>query len=82
MNRRTFLALAPALAGFALDPERLLWVPGRKSYFDIVRPEPATPFIMVEFADGTREYYTERNPMRADWYASMRGRIVMIDQLS
>jgi hypothetical protein len=34
MNRRSFLRLAGvAAAGFALDPERLLWVPGRKTFF-------------------------------------------------
>lgn len=36
MNRRSFLGLSGAsLAGFALDPERLLWVPGQRSYFDL-----------------------------------------------
>lgn len=36
MNRRRFLgSLAMLTAGMALDPERALWVPGRKSYFDI-----------------------------------------------
>jgi len=34
MNRRAFLAtLATAAAGLALDPERLLWVPGAKTIF-------------------------------------------------
>lgn len=34
MNRRAFLGLlASAAAGAALDPERLLWVPGRKTIF-------------------------------------------------
>ena len=44
MNRRSFLstlgkaAVGAALATSALDPERLLWVPGQKVYFDIHRP--------------------------------------------
>jgi hypothetical protein len=39
MNRRSFLGSLSALsAGMLLDPERLLWVPGRRAYFDIVRP--------------------------------------------
>lgn len=34
MNRRAFLStLAAALTGAALDPERLLWVPGKKTIF-------------------------------------------------
>ena len=34
MNRRAFLnALTAAAAGFALDSERLLWTPGRKTIF-------------------------------------------------
>jgi len=34
VNRRAFLALAAAsAAGFALDPERALWVPGAKTIF-------------------------------------------------
>ena len=42
MNRRHFLGSLSALsAGMLLDPERALWVPGRKTYFDIVRPVPA-----------------------------------------
>lgn len=33
MNRRGFLgAMLGAVAGATLDPERLLWVPGRKVY--------------------------------------------------
>lgn len=34
VNRRAFLGLlASAAAGAVLDPERLLWVPGRKTIF-------------------------------------------------
>ena len=34
MNRRAFLALCSAgAAGMAVDPERLLWVPGAKTIF-------------------------------------------------
>jgi hypothetical protein len=40
MNRRAFLGLSSAaLAAYTLDPERALWVPGQRSYFDIVRPD-------------------------------------------
>lgn len=36
MKRRAFLAaLAAAATGAVFDPEKLLWVPGRKSYFDL-----------------------------------------------
>ncbi len=37
MNRRTFIA--SLIAGATLDPERLLWVPGRKKVF-IPPPRP------------------------------------------
>lgn len=48
MNRRHFLgSLAALSAGMALDPDKLLWVPGRKTYFDIVRP------TSLEAASGT-----------------------------
>ena len=34
MRRRDFLhVLSAALAGAVLDPERLLWVPGQKTFF-------------------------------------------------
>ncbi len=33
MNRRNFLQFAAVGLGMALDPERLLWVPGRKTIF-------------------------------------------------
>lgn len=34
MNRRSFLSLVGSgVAGLALDPERALWVPGRRSFF-------------------------------------------------
>jgi hypothetical protein len=39
VNRRGFLGLlGAAVAGATFDPELALWVPGRKSYFDIIRP--------------------------------------------
>ena len=39
-DRRAFLSLlTAAAAGLVLDPERLLWVPGRKTIF---LPTPAT----------------------------------------
>lgn len=42
MNRRPFLAgITAAVGGLVLDPERLLWVPGRKSIFDLGTSVPA-----------------------------------------
>lgn len=36
MNRRHFIAAtAAAIGAFTLDPERALYVPGQKSYFDM-----------------------------------------------
>jgi hypothetical protein len=39
INRRSFLSAAAA--AFVMDPERLLWVPGRKVY-SILKPQPKT----------------------------------------
>jgi hypothetical protein len=54
MNRRSFLGLSSAaLAAFTLDPERALWVPGQRSYFDIVAPKVHRySEIMIETLDG------------------------------
>lgn len=45
MHRRAFLGtLSAGLAGMVLDPERALWVPGRRTYHDMgafVRPPTA-----------------------------------------
>ena len=44
MNRRSFLsALATAASAMALDPERLLWVPGKKTIFIPLPPSPFFP---------------------------------------
>ena len=41
MDRRSFIgSLAALAAGMALDPERALWVPGRRTYFDTHVPQP------------------------------------------
>jgi hypothetical protein len=50
MNRRSFLA---ALAGLTLDPDRLLWIPGRKTW-SIPAPEriPEWPEVLRKL----REY--------------------------
>lgn len=67
LSRRGFLgtlaaATAGLLAGHDLDPERLLWVPGRKTFF-IPDPtiavaatldEAVEKAIQVVFPDGTR----------------------------
>jgi len=42
LTRRRFLAATTAaVAGAVFDPERALWIPGQRSYFDIVRPQHA-----------------------------------------
>ena len=40
IGRRSFLtsAATAAIGVMVLDPEKLLWVPGQRSYFDIRRP--------------------------------------------
>jgi hypothetical protein len=39
VNRRGFLRLlGVGTAGLAVDPERLLWTPGARTFFDIQRP--------------------------------------------
>jgi hypothetical protein len=48
VGRRRFLQLTTALAvGMTLDPERLLWVPGAKTYF-IPDPTIVTAKTMAE----------------------------------
>jgi len=48
MDRRRFLQLGAAVvAGTAFDPERLLWVPGAKTYF-IPDPTLVTATTMAE----------------------------------
>ena len=48
MNRRHFLQLGAAAAtGMMLDPERLLWVPGAKTYF-IPNKQLVTASTMAE----------------------------------
>ena len=50
INRRTFLSLsATSLAAFALDPERLLWRPGAKTFF---LPTPST----VRYYDAINDF--------------------------
>lgn len=46
MRRRAFLqSLAAGVAGFALDPERLLWVPGQRVFF--FTPPPLYPTLSI-----------------------------------
>lgn len=53
MNRRGFLgSLAALTAGMALDPERALWVPGRKTYFDLSHTPDMLAYIEVACLDG------------------------------
>lgn len=48
MNRRGFLsALVIGSAGLALDPERLLWVPGAKTFFlPALKPSLVSPIAL------------------------------------
>jgi hypothetical protein len=65
MNRRAFLgALGAAIAGATLDPERLLWVPGRKRIF-IPAPQPAVflpPFFVAIVPRGQYRFSIWQNP--------------------
>ena len=64
MNRRHFLSSLSALSvGMLLDPERALWVPGRRTYFDIVRAFPHMPLMAIEYDDGTFHLTTAKDPM-------------------
>ena len=48
LSRRGFLtALSAAMAGSVLDPERLLWVPGRKTIF--LPPAAGNTFVTAEW---------------------------------
>ena len=51
MNRRGFLAL---LAGAVLDPERLLWVPGRKVISIPAKLPPLTVHLYMDLTDWQR----------------------------
>ena len=53
LTRRGFLsALATAAAGLTLDPERLLWVPGQRTFF-LPSIEPAYTLVQIDWM--TRE---------------------------
>lgn len=57
MNRRSFLTRLGAAAAGALaltidDPERLLWVPGQKTFF----LPPEKPALLTDVADVQRQY--------------------------
>ncbi len=52
MNRRAFLSsLAAFTATMALDPEKLLWVPGKK-LISITKPSASLVVSGSEFSDG------------------------------
>ncbi len=56
MKRRNFLAMAAtALAGLAIDPEKLLWTPGAKKIFIPAAPRPiqAGDLIRLEYRTGS-----------------------------
>ena len=49
-SRRAFVGvLSAGLAGFALDPDRLLWVPWQRTFF---LPSVVTPHEVEEFLQG------------------------------
>lgn len=54
MNRRTFLtrATAAAVGALVLDPERLLWTPGARTFFDIRTPLQAGDLVYFDTATG------------------------------
>lgn len=56
MNRRAFLQLATAAAaGLVLDPERLLWVPGKKTIFLPTLRRPTTTEVWASACDQLRK---------------------------
>lgn len=60
MNRRGFLAL---LAGAVLDPEKLLWVPGRVHYSIPPALQPTNVYLTADMVlkaglEMTRLYYS------------------------
>lgn len=68
LNRRDFFrrATAAAVGALTLDPERLLWVPGQRAYFDIVSPEPIRlihPAVWYEFVSGGTKYRWAMKPV-------------------
>lgn len=71
MNRRAFLgSLAAALVGATFDPERLLWVPGQRTFFLPSREPIASPPL-----------YTLA-PMSADLIRSARNSFVTTDMIT
>jgi hypothetical protein len=68
MNRRTFLGVsAAAAAAMVLDPERLLWVPGAKTFF-----LPSQQIVTAEtMADALRAGFRARVPNGQGWFIDM-----------
>ena len=58
MNRRGFLAALAGAAAYALDPERALWVPGKK-LISIPAPRVVLPGLSVRF-------FASYDPVRND----------------
>ena len=56
-DRRAFLGLlTAAAAGLVLDPERLLWVPGRKTIF-VMPPAPMRMVRLYDISTDTLGWY-------------------------
>jgi hypothetical protein len=70
MNRRAFLTtLAAGLAGAALDPERLLWVPGKKTIFlPPLRPIAAQGFLRAGDIFTINGFYAVNPPSRRELF--------------
>ena len=90
MNRRHFLQFAAAAtAGLVLDPERLLWVPGKKTIFlPSVRQATATE-VMALASDRLRkgdvftiEGYYARNPVTREQTKHLQQFVVLSDVTS
>ena len=72
MNRRAFLALFTAgAAGMALDPERLLWVPGAKTIF--------LPTIITGFSGPRVIEYAENTTNRIYFLDARQGPMLLSD---
>ncbi len=76
MNRRAFLWLsAVAAAGFALDQDLSMWVPGRKSYFDMgaARGLSAGDWVTFEAGRDICTFGGDTDPNFTVWLADTRG---------
>lgn len=86
MNRRGFLAaVSGAAAAFALDPERALWVPGRKKIFipkPRVLPIVSVSQLSIEMAPGVWKAIGSLKELRSEsrqhWGAARDGYVSLL----